>query len=154
LQEQKQAKSRRRHPTLEVADRLHSAAIHLLRRARRKDTESGVGPAQLSALSVLVFGGPATLGQLAAFEQVRPPTMTRIVQGLRRGGLARLQSDPEDARRVRVSATPAGSRVLERARRKRIEALAEVLANLSQRDLQRLRAAAAIIEHTLLEPPK
>src|SRR5258707_12671198 len=66
---------------LETADRLHSAAIHLLRRLRVRDRESGVGPAQLSALSVLVFGGPRSLGELANAEQVRPPTMSRIVAG-------------------------------------------------------------------------
>jgi len=54
--------------TVAVADRLHSAAIHLLRRVRKQDAVSGVGPAQLSALSVLVFGGPKTLGDLAAQE--------------------------------------------------------------------------------------
>src|SRR2546425_11795543 len=71
----------------ETADRLHSAAIHLLRRLRVRDRESGVGPAQLSALSVLVFGGPRSLGELADAEQVRPPTMSRIVAGVERGAL-------------------------------------------------------------------
>jgi hypothetical protein len=74
---------------LEVADRLHSAAIHLLRHARKQDVLAKVGPARLSALSVLVFGGPMALGQLAAAEQVKAPTMSRIVAGLKRSGLAR-----------------------------------------------------------------
>jgi len=71
-----------------VADGLHSAAIHLLRRVRKQDTKTGEGPARLSALSVLVFGGPKTLGELAAAEQVRPPTMTRICDraGTQRAG--------------------------------------------------------------------
>ena len=73
----------------ETADRLHSASIHLLRRLRVRDRESGVGPAQLSALSVLVFGGPRSLGELADAEQVRPPTMSRIVAGLERAGLVK-----------------------------------------------------------------
>jgi DNA-binding MarR family transcriptional regulator len=68
-----------RPETVAAADRLHSAAIHLLRRVRQQDTASGVGPAQLSALSVLVFAGPKTLGDLAAAEQVKPPTMSRVV---------------------------------------------------------------------------
>ena len=71
-----------RRETIAVADRLHSAAIHLLRRVRKQDEASGVGPAQLSALSVLVFAGPKTFGELAAAEQVKPPTMSRIVAGL------------------------------------------------------------------------
>src|SRR5437667_4934893 len=87
----------------EVADRLHSAAIHLLRFARHRDVLSGEGPARLSALSVLVFGGPMTLGQLATAEQVKPPTMSRIVAGLKQSGLARIDGDASDARRIRVS---------------------------------------------------
>ncbi|MGA7856601.1 MAG: hypothetical protein WCA11_01650, partial [Terracidiphilus sp.] len=65
-----------------IADQLHSAAIHLLRSVRTQDRSLGVGPAQLSALSVLVFGGPRSLTELAEAEQVRPPTMSRIVAGL------------------------------------------------------------------------
>src|SRR5260370_22649761 len=65
--------------TASVANRLHSAAIHLLRRARRVDTETQLPAPQLSALSVIVYPGPITLGALAAAEQGRPPTMTRLV---------------------------------------------------------------------------
>src|ERR1041385_2596122 len=89
---------------LETADKLHSAAIHLLRRLRVRDRESGIGPAQLSALSVLVFGGPRSLGGLAEAEQVRPPTMSRIVVGLERSGLVRRQTT-DDKRRVRLEPT-------------------------------------------------
>src|SRR5579864_5125263 len=98
-------KQNREPDALAVADRLHSAAIRLLRRVRTRDTESGVGPAQLSALSVLVFGGPRSLGELAAAEQVRPPTMSRIVAGLMRAGLVRRQVVKEDRRRLRLEAT-------------------------------------------------
>ena len=98
---------------LEVADRLHSAAIHLLRHARKQDVLARVGPARLSALSVLVFGGPMALGQLAAAEQVKAPTMSRIVAGLKRSGLAKIETDSKDARRIRVTARlafgPAGA---------------------------------------------
>ncbi len=79
-----------------VADALNSAMIHLLRRAAREDVAAGIGPAQLSALSVLVFGGDTTLGRLAHAEQVRPPTMTRIVAALEQAGLElrRLREGP------------------------------------------------------------
>src|SRR5437660_11754341 len=86
--------------TFETADRLHSAAIHLLRRLRIRDRESGVGPAQLSALSVLVFGGPKSLAELAAAEQVAPPTMSRIVSGLARAKLVLRKTDRDDRRAV------------------------------------------------------
>src|SRR5215218_8569721 len=78
----------------DVADRLHSAAIHLLRRLRVQDAATGVSGPRLSALSVLVFGGPRTVSALAAAEQVRVPTMTRLVQGLKREGLVTTEVDP------------------------------------------------------------
>jgi len=133
----------------EVADRLHSAAIHLLRRVRKQDSASGEGPARLSALSVLVFGGPMTLGQLAAAEQVKPPTMTRIVAGLERSGLARRVPDPADARRIRIHATAEGTRLLQQTRKRRIESLARGLDRLDPRELQVLRNAVGILEDVL-----
>jgi DNA-binding MarR family transcriptional regulator len=132
-----------------LADRLHSAAIHLLRSVRREDSASGEGPARLSALSVLVFAGPMTLGQLAAAEQVRPPTMTRIVAGLERGGLARRVADHADARKIRIHATAKGTRLLQQARRRRIGKLAEILGGAAQEDLARLLAAVEILEKLL-----
>ena len=132
-----------------IADRLHSAAIHLLRSAAKPDVLSGQGPARLSALSVLVFAGPGTLGELAAAERVKPPTMSRIVAGLKRSGLARIQTDGKDARRIRISATAKGERVLQEARRRRIQVLAESLAGLNTADLDILDRAAKIVEHAL-----
>src|ERR1700728_4527690 len=105
-----------RHETIAAADRLHSAAIHLLRRLRKQDAASGVGPAQLSALSVLVFAGPKTLGALAAAEQVKPPTMSRIVAGLKRRRLVEVTRDPRDTRRTHIRSTPKGTRLLQQAR--------------------------------------
>jgi len=130
----------------EVADRLHSAAIHLLRHARQQDVLSRQGPARLSALSVLVFGGPMTLGQLAKVEQVKAPTMSRIVAGLKRSGLARIETDAKDARQIRVSVTAKGKRLLQQARQRRIRALTETLAHLSASQLDVLRQAAGLIE--------
>ena len=133
-----------------VADRLHSTAIHLLRRVRRKDTASRAGPAQLSALSLLVFGGPLTLGQLAAAEQVKAPTMTRIVAGLRRSGWVRLEADPSDARRQRVYPTESGVRLLEQARKRRIDYLAKGFSRLTPQQLAVVDDAVEILRAALL----
>ena len=104
---------------VEVADRLHSAAIHLLRWLRREDEAAGLSPARLSALSVVVFGGPLPIGELARAEQVRPPTMTRLVQALERDGLVAREPDPADGRVTRVRATAEGARIV--TLRKRLE---------------------------------
>jgi len=132
-----------------VADQLHSTAIHLLRQVRRRDTASRAGPAQLSALSVLVFGGPANLGHLAAAEQVKPPTMTRIVAGLRRSGWVRLVPDPSDARRVRVYPTASGVALLEQARKRRIDYLAQGFAQLTRKQLAVVEEAVAILRDAM-----
>ncbi|MGH9788577.1 MAG: MarR family winged helix-turn-helix transcriptional regulator [Candidatus Acidiferrales bacterium] len=142
-----------RGKSLAVADRLHSAAIHLLRRLRRRDLETGVGPAQLSALSVVVFAGPKTLGELARAEQVRPPTMTRIVAGLQRAGLVRRERDAADRRVVRVRATPKGVRVMQAGRRRRIQTLAAQFRRLDARTVTTLGRAASIIEELFEQEP-
>jgi DNA-binding MarR family transcriptional regulator len=131
----------------ELADRLHSAAIHLLRWLRREDAATGLSAPRLSALSVLVFGGgPVTLGQLAAAEQVRAPTMTRLVNGLEADGLVTRQADPGDARVTRIQATARGRALLEAGRARRVAALARPLADLSEEERALLGRAAALIE--------
>ncbi len=128
-----------------VADRLHSAAIHLLRAVRRRDPAMGIGPAQASALSVLVFGGPRSLGELAAAEQVKPPTMSRIVAGLERSGLVRRLST-EDGRRIRLEATAKGLKVMEEGRRRRVETLARAVAALPKEEMQQLRDLSELLQ--------
>jgi DNA-binding MarR family transcriptional regulator len=135
--------------TLAVADRLHSAAIHLLRRLRKQDAVSGVGPAQLSALSVLVFGGPKTLGDLAAAEQVRPPTMSRVVAGLRRTLLVEITRDPRDARRMYIRASAKGTRLVQQGRERRIDYLADHFRSLTTSEMAQLSAAAGLLEKLL-----
>ena len=129
-----------------VADRLHSASIRLLRRLRLHDKASGIGPAQLSALSVLVFGGrPLSLGELAEAEQVKDPTMSRIVAGMIRAGLAKRYLSREDRRRLVISPTEKGTRVLQQGRQRRVQALADALADLSTGEVKLLGEAAELI---------
>src|SRR5947199_6558909 len=119
--------SRKSNPNLDAADRFHSAAIHALRHVRRNDPETGLSAARLSALSVLVFGGPRTLGELAAAEHVRPATMTRIVQALEEASLVSRERDPRDGRVAWLRATAKGERVMWRGRQRRVENLAALL---------------------------
>jgi DNA-binding MarR family transcriptional regulator len=134
---------------VQVADRLHSAAIHLLRRVRKQDVATGEGPARLSALSVLVFGGPKTLGELAAAEQVKPPTMSRIVAGLSRSRLIDIAVDPADARRMQIRATAKGRTILEQGRERRIAYLAAHLEQLTYEELKSLGTAVEILGRVL-----
>jgi DNA-binding MarR family transcriptional regulator len=137
----------------QVADLLHSAAIHLLRRAREQDAASGISPARLSALSVVVFRGPLTLGELAAAEGVRSATMTGIVNGLEQDGLVRRKPHRDDRRAVLVDASAAGRRLLERGRTRRIDHVAERLSDLSREELDLLQRAAELLEERFAVRP-
>ena len=135
-----------------VANRLHSAAIHLLRGLRVEDTLSGLTAPRMSVLSVLVFAGPRTLGELAAAEQVRRPTMTRLIQGLEKDGLVRRQADPTDGRVSRMHATAKGRALLLEGRARRVAALRKRLEGLSPRDLDTLDRATELMERAVREP--
>jgi DNA-binding MarR family transcriptional regulator len=132
-----------------LADQLHSAAIHLLRKLRREDAESGLNAPRLSALSVIVFAGPVTLGDLAAAEQVRPPTMTRIVNALAAQGLVTRSRNAQDGRSTMISATAAGKKLLLQGRERRVRALARQIAALDLRDRTELQEAAEILKRVI-----
>jgi DNA-binding MarR family transcriptional regulator len=143
------ASSRRTSPAREVeavADRLHSAALHLLRRLRAEDEALGVSPSRLSALSVVVAAGPTAIGALAASEAVSAPTMSRLVDGLERDGLVERGPDPDDARGVLVRATAEGRRVLGEGRSRRVRLLAVGLRSLSPAELAAIRRGAELME--------
>jgi DNA-binding MarR family transcriptional regulator len=129
-----------------LADRLHRAAIHLLRRLRKVDEATGLTPPQASALSVLVFGGPRTLNGLAAAEQVKAPTMSRLVADMEREGLATKTTDEDDRRVVHIAPTELGRSLLEAGRARRLDVLKAELADLAARDRAVLANAAAILE--------
>jgi DNA-binding MarR family transcriptional regulator len=129
----------------EIANRLHSSAIHLLRRVRRVDLATGLPAAELSALSVVVFSGPISLRDLAAAEQVRPPSMTRTVRELERGGLIVREADDADRRVTRIRATKKGEQLLKEGREARVKLLAELLQTLDAGDIGLLDEASKVL---------
>lgn len=138
----------------QTADRLHSAAIHLLRRVRREDESAGLGPARLSALSVIVFGGAIRVSDLARAEQVRTPTITPIIAALERDGLVTREADASDARAVVLRATPKGKRLLAEGRSRRVRHLAGELRGLTAAERNALRHAADILLRLFRPRPK
>jgi DNA-binding MarR family transcriptional regulator len=137
-----------------IADRLHSAAIHLLRRVRRVDEATGLSGAKLSALSVVVFGGPISLRDLAAAEQVRPPSMTRTVRELELEGLITRETDASDRRVTRIRATAKGERLLKEGRGARINLLADLLQALDFDELSLLDQASNVLERLFSAPKR
>lgn len=137
-------------PRRNAADVIHSAAIHLLRHARAVDDEAmGISPARASALSVLVFGGARSLGELAADEQVTPATMSKLVAALERDGFVKRYPDVNDARAVRIEATAKARRVLEKGRARRLDRLEQLLASATDAEIEALQVAGDVVERSL-----
>jgi DNA-binding MarR family transcriptional regulator len=130
----------------DIADRLHSAALHLLRRARTVDVGMDLDGPRASALSVLVFAGPVPLTRLAAIEQVSPPAITKTVTALEKAGLATRTRSEVDRRVVHVAATDAGKALLHAGRAARVRVVADLIADLPAADLDILGRAADLIE--------
>ena len=133
----------------QLATRLHAASIRLLRRLRREDDGSGLSAPRLSALSVIAFAGPLSLAELAGAEQVRPPTMSRIVDALLGAGLVTREPAPADRRSVRIAATEKGRRLMEAGRERRVRALAERLETLAPSERRALARAVELLERVL-----
>jgi DNA-binding MarR family transcriptional regulator len=139
-------------PDLEVVARaLNSGAIHLLRSLAAVDRLAGLTPARLSALSVIVFGGPQSLGALAAAEGVAGPTMTRIVDGLVAAGFAERRPDPGDGRAVMIAPTAAGEKLTHGAAGRRIAAIAAAISGLPAADRRRIAASAGLLDRLAAE---
>lgn len=132
-----------------LAARLHTAAIRLLRSLRTADEHLGLSGPRASALSVMVFAGPVTLSDLARAERVRLPTVSRLVKSMEAQGLARREGAADDARRVYVSATPKGRRIMLEGRQRRIDAIAKLLAGATPAERKALASTLALLERAL-----
>lgn len=133
----------------ELADRLHSAAIHLLRRVAAVDGRTGLSPARLSALSVVVYGGPLSMTALARAERVSAATISSTVAGLEQDGLVTRCRAPGDGRTVMVEATDRGRQVLVEGRQRRVAQLAAGLADLTAADQLALERGVTVLEAML-----
>jgi DNA-binding MarR family transcriptional regulator len=132
-----------------VSRALHSVAIHLLRNVRVQDSSLGIGPAQLSALSVIVFGGPRSLRELAEVEQVRPPTMSRIVDALVKQELAKREINGSDRRSIAISPTQKGIQIMKEGRDRREKRLIELLKSLKTNEIEEIGRAAESLARVL-----
>jgi DNA-binding MarR family transcriptional regulator len=134
------------HDSEELASRLR-LSINRLHRLLRQESLAGLSPAQASALGAVKRLGSPTLGELAAVEQVQPPTMTRIVATLAEAGMVTRITDDADRRSARVRITPAGRRALERIRTLKNAYLARRLAELSPEEQAGAADLVALLEH-------
>ena len=134
---------------MDIANRLHSVAIHLLRRVRQEDPLTGLSPARLSALSVIGFGGPRTISELAEAEQVAVPTISRVVAALVAEELVERQADEQDRRTIYLTVTPKGMQVLREGQRRRTTQLGHLLAQLTPAEQETIAQALSSMERVL-----
>ena len=133
----------------ETVRKVHSTALHLMRYVRAQDIALGIPPARLSALSVIVFGGKTSLSDLAKAEQVRPPTMSRIIDALVRDGLVKRETDKKDRRSVIITATEKGTRIMHEGRSRREKRLLDLLQPLRREEIDLLDRASEILSKEL-----
>ncbi len=138
----------------EVAARLRFSATRLARLLRQQD-QGGLSPTSTAALATIAREGPLTLGELAAAEQVAPPTITKAVHRLEKDHLVTRKTDDADRRVCRVAVTKEGQRLLDASRSRRTAWLAKRLGRLTPDDLARLDEAMDVLEQlTRCEPPR
>lgn len=135
-----------KNTAVEVANRLNSLSIHLLRRTRQATAGDEITSSRVSLLSVVVFGGPKTVSELARAESVSVPAVTRMLDAMEKDGLVHREQSEDDRRTVRVLPTEDGIRVMEAARARRVQHIADELSHLSQEELEVLLKATELLE--------
>jgi DNA-binding MarR family transcriptional regulator len=130
---------------LKLSEKIHSAIIKILRDLRKEDESSRMSPARLSVLSVLVFLGEKTLKELAQIEQVKPPTMTNLVQGLEKDGYVRRLKSKTDKREQKILVTTKGKQFLLKARQVRLKRLSHYLSKTTDVEREILAQASEIL---------
>jgi len=131
--------------TAELAGELRLAVHRLTRRLRQENPPDDLTLSQISALAVVFREGALTAGDLAAAEQVRPPSMTRMIAALETSGMVERTTNPADARQVMVSITDRGRSTMETYIQLREQWLTEQLADLSDDELATLKRACDLL---------
>jgi DNA-binding MarR family transcriptional regulator len=136
----------------DAVERFHHLAIALLRSLRKVDEANGLAGPRASALSVLVFRGPQSLGELAAAEGVKPPTMSRLVKAMEVEGLVETQAAKHDQRAMRIAASAKGRRLMLRGREKRLAAIRGLLRDASAEERKALETVVGLLGRALGKP--
>jgi len=137
--------------TVAVADKLRPALLRVGRELRREARELGVSPEQVSLLVAIKYAPGIGVGELAARERVSAAAMSKHVDRLERAGLAERKPSADDRRRVGLTLTDEGQRVLRRVRSRRTAWLASRLRGLSPDELAAVEAAVEPLSRLLEE---
>jgi len=129
-----------------LSEELRSVLHHLLRRLRREGHDHGVSPLHAFLLAAILEHPGIGVGELAALERLRGPTISGHIKAMEALGLVERGPRPDDRRRVGLLATAKGSRTIEAIRRSRTDWLARKLAALSPEGRAAIHDAIAPLE--------
>ena len=135
-----------RNSAAELAATLRPALLRLTRIVRLQRVDMSVSLTQLSAMATVSKRGPMTAGELAGFEKVQPPSMTKVLANLEEHGLVTREVSPDDRRQTIVAITPAGEELLESERRSRDAWLSQRLAMLTPDERALLRDVVPVLD--------
>jgi DNA-binding MarR family transcriptional regulator len=130
----------------ELASQLRPALLRLTRVVRNQRVDMSVTLTQLSAMGTLLKNGPMSAGELAGYERVQPPSMTKVLANLEERGLVQRDAHPRDRRQVVLAITPAGEQLLASERRSRDAWLTRRLATLSPEERTLLHRVVPILD--------
>ena len=130
----------------ELASTLRPALLRLTRLIRLQRVDTSVTLGQLSVLAALEAQGPLSPRELAAFERVQPPSMTKILAGLEEHGLIVRSAHPTDGRQAIIDLTSAGHALLESERRSRDTWFTQRLVTLSDDERALLRDVLPVLD--------
>ncbi|HET6876963.1 MAG TPA: MarR family transcriptional regulator [Jatrophihabitans sp.] len=130
----------------ELASLLRPSLLRLTRLVRNQRVDMSVTLTQLSAMATLSKYGPMSAGELAGFERVQPPSMTKVLANLEERGLVQRTQHPTDRRQVIIAITPAGIALLDSERRSRDAWLSRGLASLTPEERSLLQQVVPILD--------
>jgi DNA-binding MarR family transcriptional regulator len=130
----------------ELASHLRPALLRLTRLVRNQRVDMSVTLTQLSAMYTLHKHGPMSAGDLATYERVQPPSMTKVLSHLEGRGLVRREVHPTDRRQAIIAITPSGVELLDSERRSRDAWLTRRLATLTAEERALLQRVVPILD--------
>jgi DNA-binding MarR family transcriptional regulator len=134
-----------------LANRLRPVLLHLNRQLRREIHSLGVTGGQVSLLVQIKYRPGIGIRELAALERMSVPGMSKFISRLEEAGLVQRAPVEGDQRRVGLTLTSAGQRVLRSVKSKRTAWLASRLGDLDPDELEAIDAAIEPLAHLLAE---
>lgn len=130
----------------DLAAQLRPSLLRLTRIIRNQRVDMSVTLTQLSAMATLQNKGPMSAGELATWERVQPPSMTKVLANLEERGLVRRDAHPTDRRQAIIAITEAGVDLLASERRSRDAWLTQRLTQLSADERAALRNVLPVLD--------